>query len=258
MRTYRATLSLLGIVVSLAVVGCKSSLPEGGNGSGGVGAGGTTGSGGLAMTGTGGSGSGGMALGGATGSGGLAIGGAGGVGGQSSVPASHRATASACSAELAEAGVRTSIYDGGSPGPVALDGGVITCSSDNDCPPCQNGQLDRCLNVPQTLRPPWCMCDECNTDQDCGPNAVCVCNQRGWSGAAYENQCVTARCRVDAECGPGGFCSSSPGPCGSILGYYCHTAADKCLNDTDCAAGERCLYSPAVGAWSCGTAACGG
>jgi hypothetical protein len=259
MRAWRRTLGLLEVVVSLTVVGCKGTLPEGGTGSGGVGPGGTSGSGGLAMTGTGGAGSGGVGPGGTSGSGGLAMTGTGGTVGRSTVPDIHRASAAACSAELAEAGVPTSIYDGGfAPGPTALDGGIITCASDSDCPPCQNGQLDRCHDVPQTLHGPWCICDQCNTDHDCGPDAVCVCNQRGWSGAAYENACVAAQCRVDADCGPGGFCSPSLGPCGSIQGYSCHTATDQCWSGTDCTAGTACIYSPATGAWGCGSIMCGG
>lgn len=269
MRAYRGTFGFLGVAGALAIVGCTGSLPQNGTGTGGAGAlplTGTGGAGALALTGTGGTG--GLVT---TGSGG-AIGGAagamtatGGAAGRSTVPDSHRASAAACTA-VPEAGVWNSSYDGGfytaSTGglsaPTGPDGGSITCASDSDCPPCANGQPDRCHSVPQTLHGPWCICDQCNTDQDCGPGAVCVCNQRGWSGAQYQNQCVSAQCRVDADCGPGGFCSPSQGPCGVIQGYYCHTAADKCWSYTDCTAGNGCLYSPATGAWGCGPDVCSG
>jgi hypothetical protein len=141
--------------------------------------------------------------------------------------------------------------------PTASDGGIITCVTDSDYPPCPNGQLDRCHNIPQLLHGPYCLCDQCNTDQDCGPNSVCVCDQRGWSSAQYQNQCVPAQCQVDSDCGPGGFCSPSIGPCGVTQSYHCHTAADTCLNSTDCPAGSACI-SPTGGAWVCGTVVCGG
>jgi hypothetical protein len=287
MRAYRETLGILGIVGilgtlgGLAFVGCTGSLPKNGAGTGGAGAVAQTGTGGvgaLALTGT--EGAAGLALTGTGGTGGLAttgfggaIGGAagsttapGGSTGRSTVPDSHRASATACTVEP-EAGVWNASYDGGpsnstsngvSSGPTALDGGIITCASDTDCPPCQNGQPDRCHAVPQTLHGPWCICDQCNTDQDCGAGSVCVCNQRGWSSGSYQNACVPAQCQVDADCGPGGFCSPSPGPCGAIQGYYCHTAADPCWSSADCPAGNVCLRSSATGAWGCGTVLCGG
>jgi hypothetical protein len=176
----------------------------------------------------------------------------------SGVPTVHRATATVCSGELADAGVPTSVYDGGSTGPTAPDGGAITCASDSDCPPCQNGQLDHCVLVySATGSNNTCFCDECNSDQDCSGTAVCACKNAVWPGDLLGNLCIGANCRVDADCGPGGFCSPARGACGG-RGYYCHTAADTCLNDTDCPAGIPCDYSAATGAWSCGPDACGG
>jgi hypothetical protein len=56
---------------------------------------------------------------------------------------------------------------------------------------------------------------------------VCAC------GVA--NQCKKGNCRIDSDCGPGGYCSPATDACGAVLGYYCHTAADECVNDDDCA-----------------------
>lgn len=180
----------------------------------------------------------------------------GATAGRSTVPDVHRASAAACSAALAEAGVPLSIYDGGSVGPTALDSGIITCTTDSDCPPCQNGQLDRCHSDDGPQAGVGCLCDQCNTDQDCGPHAVCVCNQRGWSSKAYENQCVASQCQVDADCGPGGFCSPSPGLCGAIAAYYCHRSNDTCLSNADCPQ-LSCIYSAATAGWGCGSIVCG-
>lgn len=275
MRAYWGALGIGGVAGALALVGCTGSLPPGSAATGGAGAlalTGTGGAAGLAITGSGGA-TGGAA--GTVGGAGGAVGGAaggptatGGTAGRSTVPDSHRASAAACSPEP-DGGVWNASYDGGAyngassgiVGPTALDGGIISCASDSDCPPCQNGQPDRCHNVPQILHGPWCICDQCNSDQDCGPGSLCVCNQRGWSGAAYQNVCVPAQCRVDADCGTGGFCSPSPGPCGAIAGYYCHTAADTCWSSTDCPAQSppaTCVYSPATGSWGCGSVFCGG
>jgi hypothetical protein len=215
------------LVMSLIIVGCTASLPQGGTGTGGAGA-----------------------ITGITGTGGISIAG--------SAPMLHRATATACSGELAEAGVTTSPFTGASPGPAAPDGGAIACAADSDCPPCANGQLDHCFAQSLAQPPLACVCDQCNTDQDCGASGVCACNQTGWGNSQVGNLCILAgNCRVDADCGPGGFCSPSPANCGAG-GYYCHTATDTCLDDADCLPPTACAYSPAAGAWACTTSACGG
>jgi hypothetical protein len=247
MGAYRATSGVVGMAAALAIAGCSSSLPSSGTGTGGAGALGPKGFGGV----------GGLALTGTGGAGGLAPMGGGGSSLTGRVPQIHRATAMACSAALAEAGVPTSIFDGSSPGPVALDGGLIDCASDSDCPPCQNGQRDRCISAPQYLRGPWCICDECTSDQDCGPNAVCVCNAPGFSNTMLANECIQSQCQVDSDCGPGGFCSPTPSHCG-LTGYYCHTSADQCFDNTDCPGGGPCLYSLAAGVWTCSSNSCGG
>ena len=72
---------------------------------------------------------------------------------------------------------------------------------------------------------------------------------------------VPANCHADSDCGVGGYCSPSRGYCGSFQGFYCHTPSDTCIDATsDCqSCGENaCIYSPAVGAFTCGAAICAG
>jgi hypothetical protein len=56
----------------------------------------------------------------------------------------------------------------------------------------------------------------------------------------------------------GGYCSPSVGPNNlGIVGYYCHTAHDACIDDSDCTAPAAyrgfCAYSSADGRWGCVT-----
>jgi hypothetical protein len=38
--------------------------------------------------------------------------------------------------------------------------------------------------------------------------------------------------------------------CGGVLGYYCHTAADLCGNDSDCGSDlQACTYATTAGHW---------
>jgi hypothetical protein len=82
-------------------------------------------------------------------------------------------------------------------------------------------------------------------------------------GSAYThgagNTCLTSNCRVDADCGAGGYCSPADNvsSCGSVLGYFCHTASDMCLDDSDCTGSgmgpQVCTYVPTAGHWECKT-----
>jgi hypothetical protein len=213
-------LGALAVAALLTIAACSSSLPNGSTGTGGSIAGGTGGSPLIVR-----------------------------------VPIVHRAIATTCSGDLPDTGVKTSVFDGGWAGPFAPDGGALSCAVDSDCPPCANGQLDHCFYQDFRVPASQCVCDQCNTDQDCGATGVCGCNQTGWSNSPIGNICLPGNCRIDADCGPVGFCSPSPLRCGTG-GYYCHTAADTCVNDSDCAP-SSCAYSLAAGAWAC-TGACGG
>jgi hypothetical protein len=199
---------------------------------GSTGVGGTTGTGGTGGTGGG--------------SGTTGTGGSGGciaarMSPASAAPAEHRSTATACSPSKAP----------------PLDGGVLSCTSNADCVP--DGGLDywgynTCLHG-------VCSFDQCLTDADCG-SGVCGCSSDYYGGnAAYHpNICVPSNCHVDADCGAGGYCSPSRGRCGTFEGFYCHTAADTCVDATmDCTlCGNACVYAPTVGAFVCGGSVCGG
>jgi hypothetical protein len=169
------------------------------------------------------------------------------------VPLRHRATASACpSARPA------STCDPGSGGPPAA------CAADAECTTGVNG---RCVGNPRD----GCRCnyDACSADTECTLGGPCECRlaSRGASGA---NVCIAGNCRVDADCGAGGYCSPTLGSCGDfggLAGYYCHTAADQCVDDADCATildggflGQRpyCMYARETGRWVCSNAGCAG
>jgi hypothetical protein len=106
-----------------------------------------------------------------------------------------------------------------------------------------------------------CGWDGCLSDDDCAAGAACVC--RG--GLRGQNVCFPATCRVDSDCGPGGVCSFSGflescplgyGPSCEVggcatEGFYCHTAADTCLTNSDCCGSTECEYQPTLGHWAC-------
>jgi hypothetical protein len=164
-----------------------------------------------------------------------------GVSTKGEVPTEHRATAKTCDPSTAP------------PGP---DGGLAACTTDADCAGDAGAYnaFSHCLHG-------LCSFDQCLTDSDC-PNAVCGCAADYYGGnvAFHPNVCVTGNCRTDADCGAGGACSPSRGRCGTYEGFYCHGAADSCVNaTTDCGScGYACVYAPTAGAFVCGGAICNG
>ena len=161
--------------------------------------------------------------------------------GGTEVPNTHRPTAIACSPSTRS--------------PASPDGGTAICTTDADCASDAGSLFTTCLHG-------RCSFDRCLTDADCGTTDVCACasDYYGGNAAYHPNVCVPANCRVDGDCGPGGYCSASHGYCGSFQGFYCHTSADTCVDETkDCAGcGNACVYSPAVGAFTCATNICAG
>ena len=97
--------------------------------------------------------------------------------------------------------------------------------------------------------------DQCTTDDQCQAGTACGCATDFHGNAIHVNMCVSAGCRVDGDCGPGGVCSPSfTGHCGSLAGFYCHSAADECTGHGDCCvdpARQACQYSPELGHWTC-------
>ncbi len=113
--------------------------------------------------------------------------------------------------------------------------------------------------------------DQCLVDSDCVDGGVCSCRGStfAWAHQSYGNSCVPANCRSDSDCGPGGACSPTVdfgcGPFYGVVGYYCHSCADECENDSDCNANPTaggpagyCAYDATIGHWSCGYNFCAG
>jgi hypothetical protein len=151
-----------------------------------------------------------------------------------------------------------------SPPPDAPDGGPAgSCHTHEECIAGRNG---RCLN---SGREGWrCTYDACRADSDCaGGQGLCECE--GGFGSDH-NVCLDTGCHADADCPatiPGratGFCSPSLGSCGNYgksVGYYCHTAEDECIDDSDCPSSALpgyCRYQPEVARWTCSTSMCVG
>jgi hypothetical protein len=244
----RRALGLFALSLVLCACGGKTDTASGGSG----GQGGTAGKSGVG-------GSGGAGRGGSGGQGGTA--GKGGVGGSGGtfngrIPVRHRAVAGTCD--------RTRP----APDPRAPDAGgfPVQCRSHAECTAGING---RCGG---NGHDGWyCTYDMCFSDTDCAPSGsgvkragVCEC---GGGFRSDNNVCLgEGNCRADADC-PGSYCSPTLGSCGHytpIVGYYCHTPKDQCLDDSDCAQGGPfgqpgyCAYAPAVGYWKCSTAECVG
>jgi hypothetical protein len=113
----------------------------------------------------------------------------------------------------------------------------------------------------------FCVYDECTSDSACTSGGVCACSN---SSAVCEpfgtlrqgplgtcglgNTCVSGgNCRVDSDCGPNGLCSPRIDTCDFLSGYFCHTAADECVADSDCpeAGAPLCLFDPSNSRWEC-------
>jgi len=143
--------------------------------------------------------------------------------------------------------------DGGTPG-------ALICTYDSDCIDGQNG---RCITKGALT---LCNYDACFTNDDCADAGAdvsdCSCRDSAGYGA---NSCVPANCRQDSDCGTCGFCSPVTGGCGDIIGvvgYFCHTAQDECLNDSDCNRADpslHCIFdSVKANRWICGPLDCTG
>jgi hypothetical protein len=161
----------------------------------------------------------------------------------SEIPPVHRSAAQACGATPASANVGSASYD--------VTGRA--CTSDNQCT-AASGFPGHCLHGACTI-------DECLTDDDCADGGVCVCSSPLPDSARVNlNTCVRGNCRVDGDCGANGYCSPSAGICG-VNGFYCHTAADTCVDPTlDCGSScmQDCTYFPDKQRFACSSIVCGG
>jgi hypothetical protein len=124
------------------------------------------------------------------------------------------------------------------------------CASDNDC--AEAGTNGRCINQGGgPAAPCFCTSDTCSVDTNCPNGQTCACQGAPYTDG-HSNTCVTGNCRVDADCGAE-YCSPSSltAICGdSLAGYYCHTATDRCIDDSDCSGGG-CVYSTTDSRWEC-------
>ncbi len=173
-------------------------------------------------------------------------------------PRYHRPSAVACSTTR--------------PPGVNLDGGVESgggagapCTNDSQC-------VDAGVNARCTPGGPGmvnrCEPDMCFTDTDCSGDGTCECGTRAPYGR-YANTCLPGNCRVDSDCTECGYCSPAYIGCMklsgtstlTLTGYYCHTPADLCTNDRDCAdagPGAACIYQSVTERWECANLFCAG
>jgi hypothetical protein len=131
----------------------------------------------------------------------------------------------------------------------------MQCTSDGQCTAGTNG---RCVEAGGGVISCACTYDTCTHDTDCGSLTACACHGSPYTNG-QGNRCVPGNCRVDADCGPGAYCSPAwdPNGCGSLGGYYCHTSADQCVDDSDCTGSPAgpavCTYSATTHRWECVT-----
>jgi hypothetical protein len=151
-------------------------------------------------------------------------------------PTAHRPTAEACTQSRPPGNAMNVMGQCRSDAECQVDGGVNGRCSDNVF-----------MNI--------CTWDQCLDDTQCGFDGVCVCRSSYDFGA---NICGVSNCHVDSDCAPCGFCSPSVGgqcwPNVGVNGYFCHTPADECTNDSDCVGGdlgEYCSFRADAGRWQC-------
>lgn len=173
------------------------------------------------------------------------------------IPVYHRAAPATCPPKR---GPGTSgVVVNGMPGfpacPMPPSPTTVCCSSDSDCDAGTNG---RCTGSNSGPLPSGNQCtyDECFIDSNCPSGTPCICRSSPTDNTA--NVCVTGgNCVVDSDCGSGSYCSPSPllNSCDDPGPYYCHTAADTCVDDSDCfvdgGASFFCAYDPKARHWGC-------
>jgi hypothetical protein len=136
---------------------------------------------------------------------------------------------------------------GAPPGDCMIHGSFGMCSVDSDCTMGASGRCNENMGGALFCR---CTYDTCQHDSDCTTGETCGCHGADLNGGD-SNHCVPSNCHIDADCGAGGYCSPTPGSCGVLGGYYCHTPSDTCVDDTDCTGIEACAYDTTAGHWSC-------
>ena len=173
--------------------------------------------------------------------------------GDARVPVHHRPMPACCSSERGP----------GPDGQPYPPGVATTCQSDSQC---TAGAGGRCFPFEGLVGNGGCSYDECFIDSDCGSGATCLCRSSPADNSA--NVCVHGgNCLVDSDCGPGNYCSPSlEENCLTPRQYFCHTAMDTCLDDSDCPSvdaganscpiGNLCLFDKQEQRWTCTLLTC--
>ena len=254
--THHVRFLILGGLVALGSCGGAAPLASGGaagtTGAAGAGTAGVSAAGSAGSTGAAGAvgdagtlGSAGHPVGGGSGAGGVAgatcLGSAAGAGGQVPEPV-HTPVGVACPVTVG-------------PGLPAQDGGVVSCTNDQDC------QGDGAATVFRHCLRHQCGPDLCLMDDDCVAGQRCVCASELGGNMIHTNVCAPTGCRADADCASGLCSPGSHGRCSTLSGsYFCRGAADTCHADADCAScnhqglltpGFSCQYVLEVGHWQC-------
>jgi hypothetical protein len=201
------------------------------------------------------------------------------------VPQNHRSSGSTCARVRAPAPALPACPCAGTDSGTDVLSGVCQCGFCDVDSQCDAGVNGRCENPPGApFNYPGCSYDECFSDSDCEAGVPCTCRPSASSGEA--NVCwAGGNCRVDSDCGANGYCSPSlvdvgfcqctgspllcgdsgatcyagseevPCDCGDSCGhaYYCHSACDDCIDDSDCDGGATCNYDVLSQHWACAT-----
>jgi hypothetical protein len=185
--------------------------------------------------------------------------------GDARIPLYHRAAHATCPSQRAPG--MSGVIENGMPGfppcPTPPPPTTVCCSSDSDCDGGNNGRCTAWLGNPAQPPGNQCTYDECFADSNCLSGAPCICRTSATDNTA--NVCEQGgNCAVDSDCG-GRYCSPSPVPtakeCGGrspyLFPYYCHTATDTCVDDSDCfvdgGGASFCVYDPQARYWACVT-----
>jgi hypothetical protein len=241
----------LGAIVAVVAVwacgGATFTSVDGGGGDGGSSS--SSGSSGSSSGSSGSSGSGSGSSSGSSGSSGSSSGASSGSSGSSSggvqrVPVNHRPSDAQC---FTTPPAGTCNTQGGTPG---------NCSKDANCM-ADGGTNGRCVETGGGVLYCSCTYDTCSGDSACPTGETCACHQSPYTNN-QGNTCVQGNCRVDSDCGTNGYCSPADNTmsCGSLLGYYCHTSADQCIDDSDCSSMsgfQVCTYVATSSRWECKT-----
>jgi hypothetical protein len=131
------------------------------------------------------------------------------------------------------------------------------CARDDDCGPGAYCIREVYNDDIETIYYHFCFAP-CQSDADCGSEAICACDyrlQNATRNSVQFGMCVPADCRTDADCEGGAFCVDvykrrRRWDRGSeFSGFRCQTPADECYSSPSCDPGDYpddyCEYVPA-------------